>query len=99
MRKFFGVCVCFFLKKILFRYWFASDLFHAGSVVLFELIGVLLGLSICNGVILNVRFPTLLYELCSGVSLKHASAEELLKRLEEIDSGLAKVTTRLFFFF
>lgn len=82
-------------KKILmvcfFRYWFASDVFHAGSVVLFELIGVLVGLAISNGVILNVRFPSLLYELISGYSVKNASAEELLKRLEEIDSGLAKV--------
>ncbi len=57
---------------------------------MFELIGVLLGLAVSSAVVLNVRFPFLLYEMLCGMSPRNYSAEEMLSRLDEIDSELAK---------
>ena len=70
------------------KYWFAADGENAGSSVVFELIGVLVGLAIANQVILNLRFPSVLYEKLLGISAM--TTEQRLERLSAVDPELAK---------
>jgi len=70
------------------KYWFSPDGANAGSSVLFELIGVVVGLAIANQLILNLRLPSICYDKL----LKHPllTTEARLERLKEVDPALAK---------
>lgn len=70
------------------KYWFSPDGAHAGSAVLFELIGVIVGLAIANTVILNLRLPSVCYD--KMLKQPVLTTESRLERLREIDPALAK---------
>ena len=55
--------------------WFNAFSFEAD--VMFELVGILLGLAIYNGIILDVHFPLLVYKKLLGFDIGLADLREI----------------------
>ncbi|OQR93549.1 HECT E3 ubiquitin ligase [Thraustotheca clavata] len=81
--------------------WFNCDSYE--STTEFELIGILLGLAIYNGVILELHFPSLVYKKLMGLSLTLDDLEEAqpalgkgLRQLLEFEGDVEAVFARSF---
>uniref|UniRef100_A0A6A7G6W7 HECT-type E3 ubiquitin transferase n=1 Tax=Hirondellea gigas TaxID=1518452 RepID=A0A6A7G6W7_9CRUS len=68
-------------------YWFSKDAFENGSE--FELVGLLLGLAVYNGVILDIHFPDIVYKKLVG--MKKATLDDLDSFKPELSKGLRQL--------
>lgn len=60
-------------------YWFNRDATDAKSLQMFKLVGIIVGLAIYNGNLVNIRFPTILYKKLKGQTV-------VFNDLKEFDS-------------
>eukprot|EP00752_Nemacystus_decipiens_P004319 g3945.t1 len=68
------------------RLWFNSDSLESSQE--FELVGMLLGIAIYNGIILDVPFPPVVYKLVMG---KAPTLEDLKEAQPEVGRGLQQL--------
>ncbi|XP_043222721.1 probable E3 ubiquitin-protein ligase HECTD2 isoform X1 [Amphibalanus amphitrite] len=82
-------------------YWFSTT--HSGSLREYNLIGVLMGLAVYNGIILDLRFPHICYKkllsppvvptmehVAVGIA-KHPTLEDLAQIMPEVARGLKEL--------
>jgi hypothetical protein len=67
--------------------WFNQDCLE--PIQMFEFAGIILGLAVYNGVIVDVRFPKLMYDMLIGDS--HCSLEDVCATWPELGRGLKQM--------
>lgn len=58
-------------------YWFNKDATDSKSLDLFKLVGIIVGMGIYNGNLVNLRFPTILYKKLKGQTVGFNDLKEL----------------------